>query len=190
MAAWASNFASIWTYIGCWKRVVKRHWQLATTLTHCKSHWNTRRTPTGCLIAASRSVPSLHGVHSPCSHRSVVQWCGHMRCPCVYCFVSSMSGIAFNPSADAIIDHIQSAKDIDPYFKSQLYVKDPGHRKSVLSLSNGLTEPGERAHGRNFTFCRGWDSNPKPLVKRVTTELSPLSEVCMFTDIQSPSLTF
>ena len=34
--------------------------------------------------------------------------------------VSSRSGIVFNPSAGAITDHSQSAKDIDPYFKSQL----------------------------------------------------------------------
>ena len=40
-------------------------------------------------------------------------------------FVSSRSGIVFNQSA--ITDHSQSAKDMDPYFKSQLYVKDPGY---------------------------------------------------------------
>ena len=64
-------------------------------------------------------------------------------------FVSSRSGIVFNPSAGAITDHSQSAKDIDPYFKSQLYVEDPGHRKLVLILPNGLIKPGERAHNRN-----------------------------------------
>ena len=72
-----------------------------------------------------------------------------MRCPCVYCFVSSRSGIVFKPSAGAITDHSQSAKDIDPYFKSQLYVEDPGHRMPVLILPNGLSKPGERAHDRN-----------------------------------------
>ena len=41
------------------------------------------------------------------------------------CVISSSSGIVFNPSAGAIIDHSQSAKDIDPYFKSLLYVEDP-----------------------------------------------------------------
>ena len=40
-------------------------------------------------------------------------------------FVSSRSDIVFNPSVGAITDHSQSAKDIDPYFKSQLYVEDP-----------------------------------------------------------------
>ena len=53
-----------------------------------------------------------------------------MRCPCVL-FVSSRSGIVFNPSAIAITDHSQSAKDIDPYFKFQLYAEDPGRRKPV-----------------------------------------------------------
>ena len=64
-------------------------------------------------------------------------------------FVSRRSGIVFNPSAGAITDHSQSAKDIYTYFKSQLYVEDPGHRKLVLILPNGLSRPGERAHDRN-----------------------------------------
>ena len=72
-----------------------------------------------------------------------------MRCPCVYCFVSSRSDIIFNMNAGAINDHSQSAKDIDLYFKSQLYVEDLGHRKPVLILPNGLSKLGERAHDRN-----------------------------------------
>ena len=64
-------------------------------------------------------------------------------------FVSSRSGIVFNPSAGANTDHSQSANDIDSYFKSKLYVEDPGHRKPVLILPNGLSKPGERAHDRN-----------------------------------------
>ena len=55
-----------------------------------------------------------------------------MRCSFVYGIMSSRSGIVLNSGAGAITDHSQSAKDIDPYFKSQLYVKDPGHRKPVL----------------------------------------------------------
>ena len=39
-------------------------------------------------------------------------------------FVSSRSGIVFNPSAGSITDHSQSAKETDPYFKSQLYVEE------------------------------------------------------------------
>ena len=61
-------------------------------------------------------------------------------------FVSSRSRIVFfNPSTGAIIDHDQSAKDIDPYFKSKLYVKDPSHRQPVPILSNDRSKPGERA---------------------------------------------
>ena len=52
-------------------------------------------------------------------------------------FVSSRSSIVFNPSAGAITDHSQSAKDIDSYIKSQLYVEDPGHRKPVLIYQMG-----------------------------------------------------
>ena len=63
--------------------------------------------------------------------------------------VSSRSGIVFNPSIGTNTDHSQSAKDIDPYFKSQLYVEYPGQRKPVLILPNGLSKPGERAHDRN-----------------------------------------
>ena len=50
--------------------------------------------------------------------------------PVCVLFASSGSGIVFNPSAGAIIDHSQPAKDIDPYFKSQLYVEDPGAPKA------------------------------------------------------------
>ena len=80
-------------------------------------------------------------------------WCGEVTwayaMPMCVLFVSSRSGIVFNPSAGTITDHSQSAKDIDPYFKSQLYVEDPGHRKPVLILLNGLSKAGERAHDTN-----------------------------------------
>ena len=64
-------------------------------------------------------------------------------------FVSSRSGIVFNPSAGAITDHSQSAKDIDPHFKSQLNVEDPSPHKPVLILPNGLRKSRERAYDRN-----------------------------------------
>ena len=38
--------------------------------------------------------------------------------PVFILFVSNRSGIVFNPSAGAMTDYSQSAKDIDPYFKS------------------------------------------------------------------------
>ena len=81
------------------------------------------------------------------------QECGAVRLayaiPVCVLFVSSRSGIVFNSSAGAITDHSQPAKDMDPYFKSQLYVEDPGHRKPVLILPIELSKPGERAHDRN-----------------------------------------
>ena len=45
-----------------------------------------------------------------------------MRCAVRVCvlFVSSSSGIVFNPSAGSVTDHSQLAKDIDLYFKSQV----------------------------------------------------------------------
>ena len=83
--------------------------------------------------------------------------------PVCVLFMSSRSVIVFNPSSGAITDHSQSAKEIDPYFKSQFYVDVPGHRKSVLILPNGLNKSGKRAHDRNFYFCRGWNSNQQPV---------------------------
>ena len=56
---------------------------------------------------------------------------GYVKPVCVL-FVSSRLGIVFKPSAGVIIDHSQPEKDIDLYFKSLLYVEDPGHRKPVL----------------------------------------------------------
>ena len=51
-------------------------------------------------------------------------WCGEVGiCDVCVLFVSSRSGIVFNPSA--ITDHSKSAMGIDPYFKSQLYVETP-----------------------------------------------------------------
>ena len=47
--------------------------------------------------------------------------------PMCVVFVSSTFGIVFNPCIDR-----QSAKDIGPYFKFQLHVEDPGHRKPAL----------------------------------------------------------
>ena len=93
--------------------------------------------------------------------------------PVCVLFVSSRSGVVFNLSAGAITDHSPSSKDIDPYFKSQFYVEDTGHRKPLLVFSNGLSKPGERAHDRNFNFYRGYDSNPKPLFRQ--TSVLPLS---------------
>ena len=75
-----------------------------------------------------------------------------MRCLCVHCLC--LAGIVFNQSAGAITDHSQSAKNIHPYFKSQLYVEDPGHRKPVLILPNGLSKR-ERAQNRNLISAMG-----------------------------------
>ena len=54
--------------------------------------------------------------------------------PVCVLFVSSRLDIVFNPSTGTITYHSQSAKHIDMYFKSKLYVEDPGHRKPILIL--------------------------------------------------------
>ena len=104
------------------------------------------------IFAASLSVPYMAYI----SHVVTGVWCGEVRiCDDRVCvrFVSSRSGIVFNPSASAITDHNQSAKDIDPYFKSQLYAEDPGRRKTVRILSN--SKPGARVHDRNYISAVG-----------------------------------
>ena len=75
--------------------------------------------------------------------------------PVCVLFVSSRWGIVFKPRASAITNHSQSAKDIDPYIKSQLDVEDPGHQKPVLILPNGLSKSGERADDRNLISAMG-----------------------------------
>ena len=64
------------------------------------------------------------------SHVVTGVWCGEVGICDAVCvlFVSNRSGIVFNPCASAFTDHSQSAKDIDPYFKSPLYAEDPGRR--------------------------------------------------------------
>ena len=92
------------------------------------------------------------------AHEVTGVWCGEVGISdtsLFLLFVSSSSGIVFNPSAGAITDHNQSAKNKDPHFKSQLYVKDPGHRKLALILPNALSKPGERSHDRNFISSVG-----------------------------------
>ena len=44
-------------------------------------------------------------------------------------FVSSTLDVFLNPTAGSVTDHSRLAKCIDPYFKSQLYVDEPGDQK-------------------------------------------------------------
>ena len=97
------------------------------------------------ILAVSRSVTYMAYI----SHVVTGMWCGEVGiCDDHVCvlFVSSRSDIVFNPSASAITDYSQSAKDIDQYFKSQLYAEDPGRRKTVRILPN--SKPGQRVHDR------------------------------------------
>ena len=59
---------------------------------------------------------------SPCTHYGVVYACiwTYAKPMCVL-IVSITLAIIFNLSTSAITDYSQSAKDIDPYIKSQLY---------------------------------------------------------------------
>ena len=88
-------------------------------------------------FAASQSVPYITYIAHVVTGVLCVEVgiCDAHVCSVVF----SDSGIVFNPSAGSITDHSQSSKYRDPYFKSQLYVEDPGHRKPVLILLNGLS---------------------------------------------------
>ena len=100
-----------------WKLFVKRHRQLATTFNHRKSHWNTRRTPTDCLIASFRSMPYMAYI----AHVVTGVWCSIVSiCDARVCTALCLAGQV------SLATRNQSTKDIDPYFKSQLYVEDPG----------------------------------------------------------------
>ena len=55
----------------------------------------------------------------------------------------------FNSSIGGITEHSRSVKDMDPYFKSYLYVEDSGHQKPVLILPNELSKSGEQVQDRN-----------------------------------------
>ena len=75
------------------------------------------------IFAASRSVPYMAYIALYSQECDAVRWA--YTTPVYELFVSSRSSIVFNPSADVITDHSQSVKDIDQYFKSQLYVEPP-----------------------------------------------------------------
>ena len=109
--------------------------------------------------------------------------------PVCVLFISSSSGIVFNPSTGAISDHSQSAKDIDPYFKSQLYVEDPGHRKPVSFYRMGWVNPESKPTTEiKFPPLVGFEPTTSwSTVQRVTTELSPLSKP-QITDMQTTYL--
>ena len=98
------------------------------------------------------SQRALHGVHIPCGHRSVVRWGGHMRCPCVYCLCLADQA---SFSTRAPVQSLTNQRKIDPYFKSQIYVVDLGHRM-------GWVNPGSE-RTTEINFFRGWDSNRHPL---------------------------
>ena len=102
------------------------------------------------------------------------EWWAYVMPVCVL-LVSSTSGIIFNSRADVIINHSQSAKDIDPYMKYQLYMDDHIHRKLILVLRNFLSKFGEQAHAK-INFCHGlmW-TQPVDWQPSVTTRPLPLT---------------
>ena len=69
-------------------------------------------------------------------------------------FVSSASDIVFNPSADEMTDCSQSAKDTEPYFKSQL-CGGPQEPKVGPNGPNGPSQPGASAWQKKLISAMG-----------------------------------
>ena len=99
-------------------------------------------------------------------------WCGRWAYAMPVC-LQFMYGIVFKMSADAIIDHSQSAKDIDPYFKSQLYWRTPVIESWYSLYRMGWVMP-KSERTTEINFRRGLNSNPQPADQCLTTRPSPL----------------
>ena len=91
---------------------------LSSRLVHINSHYHIEKPFILFLVGVIYMSCS-----SQCTHIGVVDAyvLTFVKSECVL-FVPSTLGIIFNPSTGAITDHSQSAKDIDLYFKSQLYM--------------------------------------------------------------------
>ena len=99
------------------------------------------------------SQHTLHGMQSPCSQEcDEVRWAYAM--PVCVLFVSSRWGIVFNPGAGAITEDSQSAKEIDPYFRSKR-CDGPLLLQAGFHFMERLSKPGERSSVRQkFNFRR------------------------------------
>ena len=89
-------------------------------------------------------------------------------------FVSSTSGIFFNPRADAVTDHIQSANDITPYIRCQLHVDELCNWRPILILPSARVQKLISAVGGIRTYNM-WTVDQR--LTTLTTELSPLHNV-------------
>ena len=104
-------------------------------------------------------------------------WCGRWDyvIPICLLFVSSTSGIVFNPSAGAITADSQSSKDTDPYLSSSSTCRTPATESRYSFYRTGRVNL-ESERTTEINICRGWDSNPQPLdrVRFRTTRPPPL----------------
>ena len=83
--------------------------------------------------------------------------------------VSSTSGIVFNQSAGALTDTANHRRTRTRIL-SPSSLEDPGHRKLVLILPNGMSKHGERAHDRNKFLLRvRFEPTTRSTVQRLTT---------------------
>ena len=87
------------------------------------------------------SQRALHGVHSPYSHRSVVQWVGHMPYPCVCCLFLA-GRVSFStraPMQSLTTVNQRRTKNCFLSHSSMWRTRPP---KAGTPLPNGLIKPG------------------------------------------------
>ena len=99
------------------------------------------------FVCTSRSVSYTAYIARvvPCSVQ--LRWTSAMRV-CVL-FVSSISGIVLNPSASAITDHSQSAKNMNLYFESSSMWKTPAIESRYLFHRTGWVKTRRACTWRN-----------------------------------------
>ena len=122
---------------------------------------------------------ALSDMHSPCSHRSVVRWGRNMRCPL---FVSSRSGIVFNPNDGAVTDHSQSAKAETRILSPGFMWRTPATESRYSFYRIGWLNP-ERKRTTEVLFQPWVGFEPTTswsTVQHITTELSPPSILVLF----------
>ena len=120
----------------------------------------------------------LHGVRNPCSHRSVMQWGRHMRCPYVY-FLCLAGRVLFSTRAPVQSFTTANQQRIYTRILCPNFCAGPRPLKAILILPNWfwLNPESERTTEIKFPPCVGFEPTTAwSTAQRVTTEPSPLSK--------------
>ena len=129
------------------------------------------------------SQRALHDVHSPCSHRSVVRWGGHMGCSCVYCLCLA-GRVSF--STRAPVQSLTTAnhkRTLTRILSPSSMWRTPATESQYSFYRMGWVNPeSERTTEIKFPSWVGFvPTTSWSTVQRVTTELSPLHQLWLIT---------